>query len=154
MITQFKTFENYSENEFERIESNFNTKLKKLFDEFIKLPDNKKRDTLYVVGDFGYCICNDDYDLFKCGNEWQIDVNPHRKTHFFIGYQENVITDIWENLVVLENYILRKLRKYIDIDMSEDDGITFLMSDIPKLKGVQFDIKDIELEMETEKYNL
>jgi hypothetical protein len=147
MIKKFKIYEKFDDG------YEFYDKAKKLFNEFVELYTTTN-ETLYSTADYGVYIQNDDYILFKCGNESEVGVDPFRRDYFFIGYQDDCITNIFGELVILEKYIIRKLQEYIEIDIVEDDGIKFQVFNLRKLKDVQFDIEDVKIEMEANKFNL
>lgn len=152
MITQFKIYESelgfYSD-----ITQPLIKKLHKFFNEFIELKVNEI-DDLYVIGNHSLLIENDEHTLFKCGTENDLEIDTFRKEWFIIAYQNNVITPIFDNFVILENYILDKIKKYIEVDMSEDDGIKFNIDKICEMKDIKFDIEELKMKMEANKYNL
>jgi len=155
MITNFKIYENYNDIGLSDIESHklFLKKLHQLFNEFINLKDNKK-DNLSVYGTTTCIIENDNDTLFKCGTEEDLGIEDHTTNRFIIAYQTEVDSPIWDNLVILENHILKEIRKYIEINMSDDDGIKFDISELPRLKNIKFNIGEVEMEIEANKYNL
>jgi hypothetical protein len=149
MITEFKIFENYGNNGLQP----FSDKIEKLFREFIelKIADDYK---LYINTDQGIKIEDDDYDIFVFGDESQLDYGEYRNDHYFIGYMEVDDNHILDDCIILEKYILKEIRKHIDVYLDEGAMITLGESDILKLKDIQFDITDVKIEIESKKFNL
>lgn len=157
MITKFKIFENYDDILSSDTYKLFLKKLHQLLNEFINLEDNKK-DNLYVYCTTSCIIENDEYLLFQCGTEENLRFAYPIPNRFIIAYQSDfespIFNNLFNNLVILENHILKEIRKYIKIDMSDDDGIKFDVGEIEKMKNIKFDIEEIEMEIDANKYNL